>query len=149
MSTPKKQTLNVVESNTHETKVKIKEDSDLVTLSCHLPHGMLFTDIPAKDGGTKTIEIPGLNSDLTRTGGVLLDAGMSVAVQIPKEDWDNLVRLHGRERAFLSYNGLPPCIMVINDPKAIHNNADVKHQKHGLEPVKPETVQVESAKITS
>ena len=44
MSTPKKQTLNVVESNTHETKAKIKEDSGLVTLSCHLPHGMLFTD---------------------------------------------------------------------------------------------------------
>lgn len=148
MSTPKKQKLNVVEANTNEIKAQIKDDAGLVTVSCHLPHGLIFDDVPAKDGGTKSVEFPGLNSDLTRTGGILLDAGMSVAVQIPKEDWENIVRMHGRERAFLSYNGLPPCLMVIDDPKAIHNNPDVKLQKHGMEPIKPAEVQVESARIT-
>ncbi len=41
---------------------------------------------------------------------------------------------------------MPPCIMLIDDPKAIHNSRDVKAQKHGLEPLDPTLLKVEEVK---
>ena len=111
----------VVESNAVEAPAPIETSKDYVTIASHMPQGIIFTDIPSKDGGTKTVEIPGCNSNIKQTGGI---------------------RLHGRERAFQSYNGFPPCLMEITDPKSIHSNADVKSQRHGLEPIDPKEVQV-------
>lgn len=132
----------VVESNAVEAPAPIETSKDYVTIASHMPQGIIFTDIPSKDGGTKTIEIPGCNSNIKQTGGILLGVGQSVAIQLPKEDWENIKRLHGRERAFQSYNGFPPCLMEITDPKSIHSNGDVKSQRHGLEPIDPKEVQV-------
>ena len=128
----------VVESNAVEAPAPIETSKDFVTIASHMPQGIIFTDIPSKDGGTKTVEIPGCNSNIKQTGGILLGVGQSVAIQLPKEDWENIKRLHGRERAFQSYNGFPPCLMEITDPKSIHSNADVKSQRHGLTPEEAE-----------
>ena len=111
-------------------------------MAVHLPHGIMFDDVPVKGGGTKTVIFPGINDG----EGILLGVGQSVAVKIEKEDWENIIRMHGKERAFNSYNGMPPCIMLIDDPKAIHNSRDVKEQKHGLEPLDPTLLKVEEVK---
>ena len=137
----------IVESNAVEAPAPIETSKDFVTIASHMPQGIIFTDIPSKDGGTKTVEIPGCNSNIKQTGGILLGVGQSVAIQLPKEDWENIKRLHGRERAFQSYNGFPPCLMEITDPKSIHSNADVKSQRHGLEPIDPKEVQVVEAEL--
>ena len=142
MTSNKKEKLQVVASTTDEVRAVPENTKDQVTIACHLPHGIMFDDVPAKDGGVKTVVFPGINHNIKAGEGILLGVGQSVAVKVNREDWDNIVRMHGRERAFNSYNGAPPCLMVIDDPKSIHNNADVKAQKHGLEPVDPKTVQV-------
>ena len=55
----------VVESNAVEAPAPIETSKDFVTIASHMPQGIIFTDIPSKDGGTKTVEIP---SYLKRTG---------------------------------------------------------------------------------
>ena len=142
MATPKKEKLQVVEKSTDEVKVIPQNSSTQVTIAVHLPHGIMFDDVPVKGGGTKTVIFPGINDG----EGILLGVGQSVAVKIEKEDWENIIRMHGKERAFNSYNGMPPCIMLIDDPKAIHNSRDVKAQKHGLDPLDPTLLKVEEVK---
>ena len=132
MATPKKEKLQVVEKSTDEVKIIPQNSSTQV----------MFDDVPVKGGGTKTVIFPGINDG----EGILLGIGQSVAVKIEKEDWENIIRMHGKERAFNSYNGMPPCIMLIDDPKAIHNSRDVKAQKHGLEPLDPTLLKVEEVK---
>ena len=105
-------------------KVIPQNSSTQVTVAVHLPHGIMFDDVPVKGGGTKTVIFPGINDG----EGILLGVGQSVAVKIEKEDWENIIRMHGKERAFNSYNGMPPCIMLIDDPKAFTTAATLRRK---------------------
>ena len=55
MATPKKEKLQVVEKSTDEVKIIPQNSSTQVTVAVHLPHGIMFDDVPVKGGGTKTV----------------------------------------------------------------------------------------------
>ena len=133
--------LAVVASNIEEEKKSTNVGGDTVTVACHLPFGLKFDDVPDGDG-TKTIIFPGINEHARGAeAGILLGVGKSVAVILKRCDWEAIVRMHGKERAFNSYNGNPPCLMVIKDTSAMQGD-EVKAQKHGLEPIDPKAVNV-------
>ena len=78
-------------------------------------------------------------------GGVLLGTGAAKAVTISRTDWENILRLHGRERMYNAYNGNPPCVMEIKTLDALKGD-EVQAMTHGLEPIKPEAAGVKEAK---
>ena len=51
MATPKKEKLQVVEKSTDEVKIIPQNSSTQVTVAVHLPHGIMFDDVPVKGGG--------------------------------------------------------------------------------------------------
>ena len=48
MATPKKEKLQVVEKSTDEVKAIPQNSSTQVTVAVHLPHGIMFDDVPVK-----------------------------------------------------------------------------------------------------
>lgn len=133
--------LAVVATNIDDKKKSEKVNGDYVTIACHLPYGLKFDDVPDGDG-TKTIIFPGINEHARGAdAGILLGVGKSVAVTLKRCDWEAIIRMHGKERAFNAYNGNPPCIMPIKDISAMQGD-EVCAQKHGLEPIDPKAVNV-------
>lgn len=143
MATNKKKTVHVeaIDDNIHEESKALKTSGDTVMLAVHLPHPHMIDDIPDGQGGYKTVTLPGLNDH----EGVLLGAGKAKAVSIPRADWEAILALHGRERMFNSYNGNPPCVMVIKSTDALKGD-EVGAMRHGLEPIDPSSVGVKETK---
>ena len=131
----------VVADNIHEQPAVAPATGDRVTLAVHLPMSHIIDDLPDGSGGVKSLELPGLNAP----GGVLLGTGAAKAVTISRADWENIKRLHGRERMYNAYNGNPPCVMEIKTLDALKGD-EVQAMTHGLEPIKPEAAGVKEAK---
>ena len=52
------------------------ETSDTVTIACHLSSGIIFDSLPTRDGGIKSVELPGIHDHLKgRRSGVLIGNG--------------------------------------------------------------------------
>lgn len=131
----------VIADNISEEAPQIKATGATVTLAVHLPLSHVFDDIPDGQGGTKCIQLPGLNAP----DGILLGVGKAKAVTLPLQDWEAIQKLHGHERMFNSWNGNPPCVMVIKSLDALKGD-EVQAMKHGVEPVDPRSVGVETVK---
>lgn len=137
----KVETAQVVGDNIVEENKLRKADGDTVIIACHLPLSHEIDDVPDGANGTKTIVFPGLNS----RDGILLGTGYAKAVQIKRADWEAIIAMHGHERMFNSYNGNPPCVMLIKSMDALKGD-EVQAMTHGVEPVDPKSVHVTSAR---
>lgn len=129
-------------------KIAEKISGETVIISCSLPHGLKFDDVPDRKGGFKTIVFPGLNDSLKgKKTGILLGAGYACTKTLAKEDWENIKKKHGKERAFQSWNGLPPCLYELKNKDEWDQKQDeIAQQDHGLNPIDPESVGVEARK---
>ena len=119
----------VVADNITERPAVAESTGDRVTLAVHLPMSHIIDDLPDGSGGVKSLE----------------GTGAAKAVTISRVDWENILRLHGRERMYNSYNGNPPCVMEIKTLDALKGD-EVQAMTHGLEPIKPEAAGVKEAK---
>lgn len=142
-----------VVSTSFEEEKKVKSNaksSDTVIIACSLPHGLMFDDVPTKNGGTKTVVFPGLNDHLKgKKEGILLGRGNSVAVKLDRVDWENIVRMHGGERAFKGFNGGLPCLLEMKTEDEYNSKQDhgeLEEMDNGLHPIVPETMSVKEAK---
>lgn len=147
-ATPVVEVAQVVESTIRDPKMKGEESSATVAIAVCLTHGIEFNDIPDGKGGFKTVVFPGINSHLKGLKeGILTSGGDALCINIPKTDWENIKRLHGREIAFVGRNGRPPCIYEFGSVKAFKSNQDIiREMRTGLEPVDPTSVNVEETK---
>ena len=130
--------------DTKKTKSAAKTAATVV-LAVSLPHGLKFDDVPCSDGGTKTIVFPGINDALrSKREGILLGRGNAVAFKI---DWENILKMHGKEAAFTGVNGGLPCIIPMKDEKEFKSRTDeLKEIDHGVNPVDPAKVGVQETK---
>ena len=113
--------------------------ADVVTLCVSLRNGHIFDDIPDGKGGYKKIHLAGLDDHLRgQKGGVLTDKGNAIYQQLPRADWEALFKLHGKERMFNSWNGLPPCVFKVDSVSEAKKSKDIQDQiketETGLDP---------------
>lgn len=138
MARPKKNTETVTEEVTTSvvgSTVEDKKDketlsgADVVTLCVSLRNGHIFSDIPDGKGGFKKIHLAGLDDHL-RGGkkGILTDNGNAVYQQMPRSDWEALYALHGKERMFNSWQGLPPCVFKVDSVSEAKKSKDIQDQ---------------------
>lgn len=116
-----------------------------ICIACGLPLGIKFDDVDNGNGGYKTIVFPGINHALVgKASGILLGSGNAVLVTIDANDWEDIKRKHGKERAFTS---VPPLLMVVKDKEEFNarKKEDISEMKTGVDPVKPEDEKVEKA----
>lgn len=149
MARPKKNTETVTEEVTTSVVGSTAEDkkeketlsgADVVTLCVSLRNGHIFNDIPDGHGGKKSIRLAGLDDHLRGgKGGVLTDKGNAVYQQMPRSDWEALYALHGKERMFNSYQGLPPCVFKVDSVSEAKKSKDIQDQikesKTSLDPL--------------
>ncbi|MDY6322526.1 MAG: hypothetical protein SPL30_06430 [Succinivibrio sp.] len=127
---------------------KAKAGSDLTYVACGLPLGIVFDDVSNGQGGYKRVSFPGVNHALSgKTTGILLGRGNAVLVAVAKADWQDIVRKHGKERAFTA---LPPLLMEVpggeSEFKARHD--EISAMDNGTAPVDAASVGVEKAKAS-
>lgn len=137
-----------IEASTMDDEPQVEErGGETIAIACCLPFGLKFDDIPSRTGGTKTIILPGVNRALKgKSTGVLALPGNAVCVTLLKEDWEHIVRIHGREEAFTGRNGGMPCIWPVGDVKGFKAaKSEIKEMKTGLEPIDPKAVGVVEA----
>ncbi len=123
---------------------KVDAGADTVTIACSLAHGLKFSDVPSR-GGVKTVTFPGVNDTLRgQSFGILADGGRAVLVTIARADWEAIKAMHGRERAFVGHNGLPPALLEMKGGKEEFKarQDEVSEMRHGLEPIDPAAVSV-------
>lgn len=123
-------TTSVVGSTAEDRKDKeVLSGSDVVTLCVSLRNGHIFNDIPDGQGGKKSIKLAGLDDHLRGgKGGILTDKGNAVYQQMPRSDWEALYALHGKERMFNSYHGLPPCVFKVDSVSEAKKSKDIQDQ---------------------
>lgn len=64
-----------------------------------------------------------------------------------KKDWDAIVKMHGKEIAFIGRNGRMPCIYPVGDKKGFKAAAsEIAEMKNGLEPIDPKAEGVKEKK---
>ena len=115
---------------------------DVIYIACGMPLGIIFDDVDNGNGGTKTVEFPGVNHALRgKTKGILLGRGNAVLVSVARRDWEDIKRKHGKERAFTA---MPPLLWEMKSEKDFRARRD--EMKTGVEPVDPKSVGVEEVK---
>ena len=118
-----------------ETAVNSNITGDCVYIACHLEGGVKFDGVPDGNGGTKTVTFPGINDDLRgKRTGILLSAGKSIAVKIPRTEWEWIKSHYGDSGLFKWNNGVPPCLLECQTLDEFNNREEVKHQVSGFEP---------------
>lgn len=143
--TKKTEVVAEVIDSTNEPEVEVQdESSETIAIACSLPFGLKFTDIPNGKGGTKTIILPGVNHALKgKASGILALPGNAVCVTLLKSDWEALVKIHGKEDAFIGRNGRIPCIYPVGNRKGFKSaRSEIAEMKHGLEPITPKSAEV-------
>ena len=84
-----------------KTAVNSNITGDCVYIACHLEGGVKFDGVPDGNGGTKTVTFPGINDDLRgKRTGILLSAGKSIAVKIPRTEWEWIKSHYGDSGLF-------------------------------------------------
>lgn len=144
----KNKTAEVVTS-TIADDVKVSESKGKqIAIAVCLPYDLRLDDIPCANGGTKSITLPGINSRMRGdTRPVLALPGNALCVMLPIEDWEAILKVHGRETAFTGRNGAIPCIYPVGDKagfKAAYS--EIREMRTGLEPIEPKAVGVEERK---
>lgn len=126
------------------------QTSDTVTIACHLSGGVIFDSLPTRDGGLKSVELPGIHDHLKgKRTGVLIGNGQggSIAVTLDRYDWENIKRMYGNSGMFKSFNGLPPQIMELKGGVDEFENSDaVQAQVTGNAPLKENQIVPEKIK---
>lgn len=120
--------------------------TDFTYVASGLALGIKFDDVDNGNGGTKTVELPGINHTLVgKPTGILLGTGNAVLVRVAKADWEDIKRKHGRERIFTA---VPPLVFEVPGGKAeLDSRSDeVKAIQNGVSPVDPKSAGVEKAK---
>lgn len=118
-----------------KTAVNSNITGDCVYIACHLEGGVKFDGVPDGNGGTKTVTFPGINDDLRgKRTGILLSAGKSIAVKIPRTEWEWIKSHYGDSGLFKWNNGVPPCLLECQTLDEFNNREEVKHQVSGFEP---------------
>ena len=104
--------------------------------------------MPCGNGATKTVIFPGINSALKgKKSGILALPGNAICVTLLKKDWDAIVKMHGKEIAFIGRNGRMPCIYPVGDKKGFKAAAsEIAEIKNGLEPIDPKAEGVKEKK---
>ena len=109
----------------------------------------MFNDVPTRNGGVKTVVFPGLNDHLKgNKEGIFFNKGNSKAIRIDREDWENIVKMHGQETAFKGKNGNLPCLYKMDtedEYKSKQANRELETMDNGLNQIKPEEVNVEES----
>ena len=124
--------------------------SEVVTLRVSLRRGYTMDDIPDGKGSTKCVTLPALDSALKGSKvGILTPEGNALFVQLSRTDWENVKRIHGRERMFNSYKGNPPCVAEVESLAAAKAGAyadEIAEVKTGYAPADPAKLGVEEDK---
>ncbi len=107
--------------------------SKQVRLAVSLLNGIKFTGIYSAPDGY--VELPGVNShirDNSASSGILMDAGASILVAIPPEQWEEIQAKYGSAQVFTA---VPPFIRVVKDADEYKNIQDeLKEITTGAEP---------------
>ena len=142
------ETAEVVASTIEEEIKEPEAGAETIAIACCLPHGLKFDDVPTGNGSTKTVVFPGINSALKgKKSGILALPGNALCVTILKSDWEAILKVHGREIAFIGRNGAMPCIYPVKDKKGFKAAAsEIAEMKSGLEPADPEEANVTEKK---
>ena len=142
MGRPKKiNDLNVLadvvgSSDTEINKTEIKSDDVIIAVA--LRHGHKFSDIPDGNGGVKEIYLVGLDDELRgKREGILSPDGRAKYQRLSRDDWDNILKIHGKEQMFKPFNGSPACVFeIVGGMAEAHNyESEIKNIKTGLAPV--------------
>ena len=144
--TAQTQGTQIITDTTEEPARKVAAgEGETVYIACGMPLGIKFDDVDNGNGGTKEVSFPGVNHALRgKAKGILLPRGNAVLVAIPKKDWEDIKRKHGRERAF---TGMPPLLMEMKSEKEFKSRRDeIAEMQTGVEPIDPKSVGVEEAK---
>ena len=123
-------------SDTEINKTEIKSDDVIIAVA--LRHGHKFSDIPDGNGGVKEIYLVGLDDELRgKREGVLSPDGRAKYQRLSRTDWENILKIHGKEQMFKTFNGFPACVFEIKGGMAEAHNyeSEIKNIKTGLAPV--------------
>lgn len=128
---------DVVGSSDEEIEKKETKGDDVI-VAVALRHGHKFNDIPDCNGGAKEVYFVGLDDELRdKREGILSPDGKAKYQRLPRADWENVLKIHGNEQMFKSFNGFPPCVFEIEGGMTeVHNyESEIKNIKTGLAPV--------------
>jgi len=149
MARNKKTIGSVVGSTTESTGAETLTGANVVTLRVSLRHPHKFDDIPSADG-TKTVILPALDDALKgKSQGILTPDGNAIFFQLPREDWEAIKKMHGKEQMFHSWHGFPPVVAEVESVTAAKSGAykdDIEATVTGLAPQDPLKVGVVEAK---
>ena len=140
MSTRKKPVQKETKANVVGSTAEDKQQgeqltgSDVVTLCVSLRGGHKFTDVPDGNGGTKIVYLAGLDDALRgKKGGILAEKGNAIYQTIKREDWEHIQRMHGEERMFHSWRGLPPCVFEVKSATEAKRSTVIQDQIKAVE----------------
>lgn len=124
----------ISDTKTEEHKDKVKEvGKELIRVACSMQNGITFTDIASAPG--ERFSFPGINDDIRNNPnghGILVDAGSSVCVGVPKDIWEEIKNKYGSAHCFTSE---PPFLRELKsdaDYKAAQD--ELKEVRTGAEP---------------
>ena len=150
MGRPKKiNDLNVLADVVGSSDTEIKKNeikSDDVIIAVALRHGHKFSDIPDGNGGVKDVYLVGLDDELRgKREGILSPDGRAKYQRLSRTDWENILKIHGKEQMFKPFNGSPACVFeIVGGMAEAHNyESEIKNIKTGLAPVDLKKTKVE------
>lgn len=130
----------VISSTLDDEKAEAKTGTDVVTIAVCLRFNHKFDDVPNGTGGTKTVILEGLDSDLRgESFGILNASGNAKFQTLPRKDWEAILAMHGSEAMFKGLNGHTPSVFEVkrNEIKSDTVNDKVKNSAGGFDPVDP------------
>ena len=97
------------------------------------------TEIKSDDViSVKDVYLVGLDDELRgKREGILSPDGRAKYQRLSRADWENILKIHGKEQMFKPFNGFSPCVFEIEGGMAEAHNyeSEIKNIKTGLAPV--------------